>query len=326
MRGWLRTAGETVAIECLHPRFWPLIVEAAGGCLVDSEPARATVEVVIEKERSPFVEAGAAAVTRGVVRHGGAIVFDDACASGFSLLVRPRDDVLLVRARYVPKPTIRLAAYALRTRFLLIARAVLLQYPVLWWAGVHGHAPLHVSALTAGPAVVALAGPGGVGKSTLLHRELAHGAIATSDNVAVSDGVDVYGLAEPIRVEGTEGRRTTHGRREAAWPAASHASVLRPDRVAAVRLADVPAPSVKRVRPDVVARSLITGTFMAGELRRYWAFAAALASATGVGPAQPQVEHVAVELATALPCYVVTLSRRVPAVLGELLNEEAFHH
>lgn len=325
MHGWLQSAGETVAIECLHQRFWPLIVEAAGGRMVDSAPARPTVEVVIEKERSPFAEADAAVVTRGVVRHGDAVVFDDACASGFSLLVRPRDNVLLVRARYLPKPAIRVASYVLRTRFLLIARAVLLQYPVLWWAGVHGRAPLHVSALTAGPAVVALAGPGGVGKSTLLHREMAHGAIATSDNVAVSDGVDVYGLVEPIRVEGTKGRRTTHGRREAPWPT-SHTTVLRPDRIAAVQLADVPAPSAERIQPDVVARSLITGTFMAGELRRYWAFAAALASATGVGPAQPQVEHVAVELATALPCYVVTLSRRVPAVLGELLSEEGFHH
>ena len=44
-------------------------------------------------------------------------------------------------------------------------------------------------------------GPGGVGKSTLLAAELAGGGRATSDNLCVSDGREVWGLVEPLRLE-----------------------------------------------------------------------------------------------------------------------------
>ena len=52
---------------------------------------------------------------------------------------------------------------------------------------------------------------------------------------------------------------------------------------------------------DVAFRTLVAGTFMAGELRRYWGFAATLALASGEGPAVPEVADVARRLADRLP-------------------------
>ena len=48
------------------------------------------------------------------------------------------------------------------------------------------------------------------------------------------------------------------------------------------------------------ARALVAGTYAAGELRRYWAFAATLALATGHGPAHPPVAAVAARYAERL--------------------------
>jgi hypothetical protein len=59
---------------------------------------------------------------------------------------------------------------------------------------------------------------------------------------------------------------------------------------------------------------------MAGELRRFWPFAAALALATGLGPAHPDVAGVASALAVRLPCIEVRLTRRSSAPIGELLS------
>ncbi|MGB3828349.1 MAG: hypothetical protein WA962_06180, partial [Ornithinimicrobium sp.] len=45
-------------------------------------------------------------------------------------------------------------------------------------------------------------------------------------------------------------------------------------------------------------RTVVAGTYAAGELRRYWAFAAAMALATGIGPAHPPITTIA-EMLTA---------------------------
>jgi hypothetical protein len=59
---------------------------------------------------------------------------------------------------------------------------------------------------------------------------------------------------------------------------------------------------------------------MAGELRRYWAFAAALAAGTDVGPPHPPVEQVARTFADSLPCFTLALGRASGACLGQLLE------
>jgi hypothetical protein len=59
---------------------------------------------------------------------------------------------------------------------------------------------------------------------------------------------------------------------------------------------------------------------MAGELRRYWAFAATLALGTGLGSSHPPVQHIAQELSARLPCLQVTLGDRQGPRLSELLK------
>jgi hypothetical protein len=152
-----------------------------------------------------------------------------------------------------------------------------------------------------------LAGPGGVGKSTLVHGELLNGAVPICDNVCVSDGRDAWGLVEPLRLPaeigaGT-GRRMPYGRREATW--LRRTDQLAPDLL--VALARGSQPGVTRCDPALAARQLAAGTYMAGELRRYWAFAATLALGTGLGSSHPPVQQVAQELSDRLPCLQVTL-------------------
>jgi hypothetical protein len=59
---------------------------------------------------------------------------------------------------------------------------------------------------------------------------------------------------------------------------------------------------------------------MAGELRRYWSFAATLAAGTGAGPAHPPLADTASMFAKSLPCYVLTLGPRPRARLSDLLD------
>jgi hypothetical protein len=316
MQGRFRSAGEVVYVDSGIDWVSSLLVEgAAGGMTYDSDDrldvdddAATTVRLVIEADQRPFPEEGAAVLTRGAWVYGDTVVFADACASGFALRVQPSGSELLVHARYRPTRQVRAASLVLRARFHLIARAVLMQYPALWWAGVRGRPPLHVCAMTTRSGVALLAGPGGVGKSTLLARELQAGGVATCDNLAVSDGDEVFGVAEPIRSTSGTGRRAPHGRREMPWPTTRSAS-LRPDRVVVVRLGSDSPATCAATTGDVASRSLVTGTLMAGELRRYWAFAATLAAGTGLGPAHPEIKSVADRLATRLPCHIVTLSR-----------------
>lgn len=321
MEGYLGSAGETVHLECHLGWVADLLHAAAPGeWRSDGDPAAAGVRLIVEASRAAFPKNRSTVLTRGAWVDNGAVIFDDACATGFAVRVEPADGWLLVRARYRPSLRDVGGKTLLNGRFRLVTTAVLLNYPLLWWAGVHGRAPLHASSVvtSAGPAL--LAGPGGVGKSTLVARQLAAGHPAASDNLVVSDGRQVCGLAEPLRLSGRRGgRRAPHGRREASWPVA-RTEQSRPERVVVVRLGDTTGVSCVETRPSVAARSLVTGTLMAGELRRYWAYASTLAEGTGLGPAQPAVAAVADQLTSAVPCFVATLRRGGTESLDELLE------
>ncbi|MGA7911971.1 MAG: hypothetical protein WCC30_10565, partial [Candidatus Dormiibacterota bacterium] len=62
------------------------------------------------------------------------------------------------------------------------------------------------------------------------------------------------------------------------------------------------------------------GTYMAGELRRFWGFAATIAAGTELGPAHPPVERIAGILASRLPCAEIVLSREPGPGLAQLLS------
>jgi hypothetical protein len=93
---------------------------------------------------------------------------------------------------------------------------------------------------------------------------------------------------------------------------------LVPDRI--VVLTPGPTASILPCSPEHAARVLTTSTYTAGELRRYWTFAAMLAIGTGLGPSHPDVAGVSEKLATSLPCFEVVVDDPARASLSELTS------
>lgn len=322
MRATMVQAGERVLLDCQPSWLSRLLAEACGDALRpgadDTDP---DVHLVATDDRSPFEVAGWAPLTRGAVHQYRSVVMTNACGSGFDLRVdvlgadaHPR---VRVEARFRPPARERLAAWALRSRFHLLARATLVQYPALWAAGTRGRVPVHAAAVMVGDDVALLAGPGGVGRSTLLLRSLEDGGLACADNLCVSDGTVVHGLVEPMRLVGAGGRRMPHGRSERSLP--HRVDSLTPTCVVVMRRDERGRPVVRAVDRERAASVIVAGTYMAGELRRYWPFAATLALGTGTGPAHPDLTGVARTLA-ALPAVELTLGPPPPPSLAELLD------
>jgi hypothetical protein len=318
MMGVLPTAGERLSIECDLAWVAELIEESAGEELANEGSTSSSIRIRIESERAPFDVRGWAPLTRGAWHRDGRIVMEDPCTAGFDMLASCDGDGARFTFRWRPNPRSRAAGLALRSRFYLLARAVLVQYPAMWWAGSRGRAPLHASAFSTGAMTPLLAGPGGVGKSTLLLRELAGGATAVGDNLCVTDGSTVWGLVEPLRVEGATGRRMPHGRREAPFPQRVREQV--PDRVVVVRRGSADRAFIRSCDPDTAAHWLTAGTYMAGELRRYWAFAATLSLGTGAAPPHQPVGPMAASFAKRLPCIELNLGRLPDVRLSDLLR------
>lgn len=317
MRARLTTADVVVEVSCTRRHAELALRAAADGSWTDTnDDDRVDVHLDVESSSEPFDIAGWEPLTRGAWCQDGDVVLRDACGSGYDLAVRATPARLEVRARWRPPVVTRGAATALRGRADLLTRAALLQYPALWWAGVHGHVPVHAPALELDDAVVLLAGPGGVGKSTVILNEVAHGARVTSDNLSVTDGTSVSGFVEPAKVTGGTGPRRAHGRRESHLN--GRTNTLVPTEVWVVRRDGRAHAALEPADVRSAARSLTAGTYMAGELRRYWAFAATLAMGTGLGPSHPPIADVAAQLCSAVPCRTLRLGRAVPSSLSEL--------
>jgi hypothetical protein len=314
-RTWIETAGVLMRLDCALP--WVCRLIGAGRGLRAPDAAGDAAPIGVEAERRPFDTAGWEPLTRGAWRRGAEVVVQNVATSGFDLHLRA-DGPPSFRFRWRPPPRDHVASFVARARFRLLVRAALVHYPALWLAGLSGRAPLHAAVCTAGGATPLLAGPGGVGKSTLLALELDAGGLFASDNLCVSDGHTAWGLAEPMRVESESGPRTTHGRVEVT--PAGRVAALTPDRLVVVRRGLEGSPRLRPCSAAGAARSLVTGTYMAGELRRYWPLAASLAAATGLGPSAPPIEAVAERLASRLPCLELTLPSRPGARLAAILD------
>ncbi len=322
MRPLLDTAGERISFDCRLPWVAEMIAEGAGGELrTHGAPAEPSLQVVVEKSVQPFDVAGLRLLTREAYAGEAEVVIENVCSSGFDVRVRCGADGPELAFRWRPPRRERAASLVLRARFRLLARAVLMQYPALWWAGTRGRVPLHVSGCRTAGAGALVVSAGGVGRSTLLLREIAAGGVATGDNIAVGDGTSVWGLVEPVRATGVGGRRTTHGRGEA--PLRERLRSLAPDRIVVLERGDSAQAELEPCDPVVAARALAASTYMAGELGRYWRFAATLAAGTGVGPTHPPVADVAAAFVSRLPCYRLRLGTADRVRLADLLKAEA---
>jgi hypothetical protein len=315
MPRFLVTAGEILAVESTLPWVADLVEEGAAGALLTAPPDEPTIEIEIESERRPFATRGFELVARGAWRRDGEAVLENACTSGFDLhlsaVARP-----VLTARFRPPARERVLHRALRSRFHLLARAVLLQYPALWCAALRGRAPLHASAVATRTSVAMLVAHSGVGRSTLLRDVLGTGR-ATGDNLAVGDGDVLWGLVEPLRVESAEGRRMAHGRREAPLP--DRATSLEPGVVLVLERGRGEA-TLEARDAEATVRALVSSTYAAGELRRFWPFAALLSACAGRGTGHPPVHDVAERFAAELPSYTVALGAATPS-LDHLLAE-----
>jgi hypothetical protein len=321
MRAVVSTAGIRVGVECELRWVAQLLAECCGDTLVLDPASTADppeVSISIESSTDPFDLSGLAPMSRSAWSGKGDLVMRDVCTSGFDLRFRLNEGRPAIAYRWRPPPATRAASMVLRSRFYLLARAALLQYPAMWWASTRGAVPLHAAVLSAGGVALLIAGPAGVGKTTLLMRELRQGGTATSDNLNVSDGHHCWGVVEPVRVEGVTGRRTTHGRHETQLP--QRVACLIPDAIVVLRRSIDGALAVGRCSSDEAVRSLAGGTYMAGELRRYWAFAATLATATALGPAHPAISETCAALSRRLSCLEVSLPANCDLRLHEALE------
>jgi hypothetical protein len=319
MLGYLDTAGERLSIHCAVPWVTELIHEGCAGELQTGEPGPSRIDIVVEAASRPFATDGWTLLTRGARQRHGDVVVENVCTAGFDLHASCSEDRAELRFRWRPPLRDRVAARALRSRFHLLARSVLFQYPALWRAGARGRAPLHASAVETGGSSALITAPSGVGRSTLVLAELdAHGR-STGDNLAVGDGTSLWGLIEPVRIDAPGGgRRMPHGRSEIAL--AGRVGSITPTALVVLERGDVSAPTLVSRSRDTAARSLVTSTYMAGELRRYWSYAATLTLGTGFGPSHPAVTAVAEAFAAALPCFTLQLGDRPSGRLSELLD------
>jgi hypothetical protein len=314
-RAVLPTAGERVAIACSVGWISQIIDECADGTL-EAPDTDHTIRVDVEDTRSSFDTEGWTHLNRDAWSRGGRVVIKDVCTSGFDLLAEVVDEVPLFTFRSRPPVRTRALGLALPSRARLLARAAIVQYPAMWWAATRGRAPLHASAVTTGRVNALVAGAGGVGKTTLVRREIDAGGVATGDNVSIVDGTAVWGVVEPTRGDAGSGRGMPHGRREAHL--ANRVTRLDPECVVILRRGV--RQRVTPCDPDLATRALIASTYIAGELRRFWSFSALLALGTGVGVPHPPVTDVAAAFVERLPCVSVELPTIEGVRLSELLS------
>jgi hypothetical protein len=313
--GTFTSAGERVGLRCESRAVARELAGALDGELVRDDASSATLSVLISDDRTPFPTAGFNHVARGMWRRDHEAVAENVCSSGFDLRVRVGGDAPEFTFRRRPSVSVRAAAWALPARARQLTRLTLLTYPAMWAAAARGRVPLHVASFRAPEMSVVVGGPSGVGKSTAVHLEVASGARALSDNLCVTDGATVWPVAEPVRLAGGSGPKAPHGRSEA--PFRGRLAEVTPDVIVLLRRG---ATGVRALDPSTAGRELAAITYMAGELRRFWSFAASLAAATEVGPSHPPVDTIASTLAQGVPCVEVARSAPDDAPISVLLR------
>lgn len=312
-----RSVGLDIRFDSTSTRWLSVVREACAG---QEQSGRGAVDVHVTVREGGRPDLGPLQpLTRGAWTAGSRVILDDACGSGLDLAVDAAGDALDVTAWPHPSWRHRGLGVVAPDRQVLLHRAALLQYPALWWAGVRGLVPMHASAARVSGQRIVLAGPGGVGKSTLLSKLDGMVDVPASDNLCAVEGSTVHGLLEPARGAAGPGRRMPHGRRESPWP--SRLESLETQHLLVLRRGTGNRATVREIDAEAAARELTAGTYAAGELRRYWAFAATLALGTGLGPAHPPVEQAAIDLARRVRCSVVVLPATPSVTLSQIVGQ-----
>jgi hypothetical protein len=201
-------------------------------------------------------------------------------------------------------------------------------YPSAWLARRRdGAALLHASAVELGGHGLLVAGPGGVGKSSLAAAALALGGRLVSDNLVLATTQRVRGWHEPVRLAAGAatpgltdlGGNGWHGRRDHALATDRWTPSVRPSLVVLPQLADVTAVRPEQDAGPWAGRLLALGA-LAGELTRWPAFAAALDSLDERPVADPR--DTLTTLLSGVPLRQVDLPRTPdPAALRRLLRD-----
>lgn len=213
---------------------------------------------------------------------------------------------------------------ALRRRRFTTLLYYLVYYPCFWWLerrrDLH---PIHAAGVEIDGRIVLLAGPSGVGKSTL-SAGLASlpGAALLSDTFVLHRGATARPVREPLlldrwsrdwigagagRLRPIEwryclGRDGFHWPRERLSGGGEVALLLFPHRAARHGL--------RRVEARTAHARISSGDFIINDLRRYWAFAAVLEMLDPTLLVSARERHLA-ELTAAVPCYEIGLTAEV---------------
>jgi hypothetical protein len=224
---------------------------------------------------------------------------------------------------------------ALRQRRFTTLLYYLVYYPVFWWLERHRDThPIHAAGVELDAGVVVLAGPSGVGKSTLSVALAGRaGARLLSDTFLLQCGGTVYPVREPLLLDTWSRRwvgeaanrlqpiawRYCLNRQGFHWPAAGLSEggparvIVFPYRAA--------APRVERVSSEAAHALLSAGDLIINDLRRYWAFAAVL-DTLDPSPTMAVREQALARLTAAVPCFRIGLvpERSASEVVDEIIG------
>lgn len=212
-------------------------------------------------------------------------------------------------------------------------------YPCWWWLEqMQGLHPLHAAAVLVDDGVVLLAGPSGVGKSTLsVALALQPGARLLADSFVLTRGRDVWGVHEPVLLDSWSRR----------WlglqPDELHAHAgtfclgrdgyhLPPDHLGdhgeatlLVLPRRAPEAFVRRLSAEEAQQRVSAANLIVNDLRRYWAFAAVLEQLRSAGLVARR-EAALERLTRAIPCYEIGITGAMSATatvdaIRELLRD-----
>jgi hypothetical protein len=252
------------------------------------------------------------------------------------LRLRRRGECLEVRGEYYHRLSTdrradRVRRLVYRTRLGALRRKrftrllyYLVYYPVFWWQEHYRDAhPVHAAAVATSAGAVVLAGPSGVGKSTLTTALGAEeGARILSDTFVLQRGTELWAVSEPLLLD----RWSVHWLGEAAGGLGGleHSYALGRDGFVVPRsrfteraeasVVILPRraakPFLRRIDGDTAASRIHAYDDIVNDLRRYRAAAAVLELLEPIGLDRARVRSLA-ELTRAVPCYELGVNQSV---------------